>query len=241
MRTYSKFIWTVAWVALFLAYACQESPSIQVIHITDAHVDYNSAGWDSFVKSGVTNSADIVLDSGDFCDTLTPETQYQFSRLPRIYAYGNHEVNEGCTDQKQLEQENPRIHHVKNWTVITLPWWRDNERENIAWLRLALLREKAPIIILTHEPLVFDQFDRSAIADMVNQSEKVRLVFSGHIHRDFVSVYGNAVHISTPPLFIGGAYHVISVHDSRLKIELMNANNQPLYTQLLYLPPTDET
>ena len=222
-------------IIIFLLCSCRESSSIQIIHITDTHADYDSTAWDAFIVNGAWKRVDAVLDGGDFCDELTDEMLDKSNQVPRISTYGNHE--DIRNPRAILEKKNPRVHTVGAWTVLCLPYWTDLPKENIRWLRYALIRAKAPVMILTHTPLVLrdkkavDFFDKygapygyapdgiKQILEIIDESGKVRCVLSGHHHQNYLAIRHGIPYISTVNLKFG--YRILTLSEHSISSEFV--------------------
>lgn len=221
---------------LILVVAISLTPNnepLRIIHITDAHVNHSTAAWDDFVASGAWKKVDAVVDSGDFCDELTPEMIEQSKRVPRRTAYGNHELAFNSRDE--LEKMNPLIHYTKGWTIIMFPWWQEFEGQSniteasINRLYWILATAKAPVLIVTHSPLLlrnhqtaqyfekigdkygYDPKGNTRILDIISASGKVKAVLSGHYHQNYVALHRGILHIATTELAYG--YRIIELSE----------------------------
>ena len=244
-------------IIIFLLCSCSREPSLTVAHIADAHINFDPTGWHEFVS--MPPQADIVLDSGDFCDEFTPEMVAEFDRgsffklgIPRLYAYGNHEIF--CNPYPDMEKQFPRMYRIRGYTILALPWWQDNPAENIAWLKQMLVRHDGPIIIVTHCPLLFrnEQMshfiasynqpckdtpaDYAKLRTMIEQSGRVRAVLSGHTHQNFMAIEQGVLYVSTVDLKYG--HRIITFTEDSIICKFVPSKNADYKSSASFLFPS---
>ena len=229
-----------------------ESAPLHLIHITDVHFNHpkNRIYWDTFVNSREWQNVDVVVDTGDFTDKLTPDILANLQKVPQIFVYGNHEAKYNSIPY--LRTLTPQISKVRDWTIISLPWWKGNSQDVVGWLRLTLDRVSGPVVIATHAPLVYrdaehqrfcenewpkgDPFsndrEREQLLQVISDSGNVVAVLSGHQHQNFVGLYHGIVFISTTPLNYG--YRIIEIQRNSISSTFVLGDDREYETSPIY-------
>lgn len=158
---------------------------------------------------------------GNHDTSLPKETFYPYLDMPdRCYAFDCGEYRCLVLDACLNDVREPLPRTEIQWDNC----WIDPDQ--IAWLRAELEQAAGDVLIFTHVPFMLEDREtenphlirnRDAVMELLEQSGKVRAVFSGHYHDGCFGVCGGIPYITFSAMVIGeeNAYAVVDVtHDA---------------------------
>ena len=162
----------------------EEFHGFTLLHLSDLHSKSFGKGQKNLLEVIRRQSYDIAVITGDLVNRMKPETQPVFQLLagiekPVYFVPGNHEwetrpsVREAILSAPGVLLQNRAEKLVRGKRHIWIAGIDDqNSKKDSLEQALREVRDEAPVILLAHEP---DIFDGAA-------AENVDLVLAGHTH-----------------------------------------------------------
>ncbi|UGU15934.1 metallophosphoesterase [Sinomicrobium kalidii] len=177
----------------------------------------------AFIDAMTTRKPDFIIQLGDFCQPDPANIPFMniWNRFPgpKYHVIGNHDPEGEYTQDEVVDfwQALGKYYSfdLKNYHFVVLngnernpahekPWKYERyiSKEQLRWLSDDLRKTDKPVILFCHQGIDVGGIENSLevrrVLELANEEagfKKVRIVFSGHHHKDYVNLYNDILYI----------------------------------------------